>query len=120
MPILEVEMVGAPAGRDPLAQRVADAAGEVLGTPPAETWVRLRVLDPQDYAENGGRTPDDLRPVFVSVLQARPPDGEARAREARALTEAVAKACGRPPARVHVLYQPPAAGRIAFGGRLVT
>ncbi|MCB9602302.1 MAG: RidA family protein [Sandaracinus sp.] len=40
-----------------------------------------------------------------------------RAREAAALAEAFAVLLERP--RVHVLFEPPAAGRIAFGGELV-
>ena len=56
--------------------------------------------------------------VFVSVPQAAPPGGDALGREARALTEAVAGACGRSAEHVHLLYEPPAAGRIAFGGEL--
>ena len=119
MPILEVEIVGEPQGdRAGLAQRLADAAADVLGSAPQGTWVRLRILPTEDYAENGGALPG-VAPVFVSVLQrASPPDAE-RADEVRRLTEAIAGACGRPAANVHVRYEPDAAGRQAFGGKLV-
>ncbi|MCA9614973.1 MAG: RidA family protein [Myxococcales bacterium] len=43
---------------------------------------------------------------------------EARAREAAALADAFAALLARP--RVHVLFEPSAAGRVAFGGKLVT
>ena len=115
MPILDVDIVGA-ADLD-LAQKIADAAGRVFHTPAGETWVRLR--SPEAYAENGGTLPEGVRPVFVSVLKTQPPAGEALVLEVQALTDAVAHACGRPPENVHVIYEPPALGRIAFGGRLV-
>ncbi len=34
------------------------------------------------------------------------------------LTERFAEICGRSPEHVHIIYEPPAAGRIAFGGKL--
>ena len=43
----------------------------------------------------------------------------ALAEEVRTLTHAVARAVARPPEHVHVLSEPAAAGRIAFGGALV-
>jgi hypothetical protein len=57
--------------------------------------------------------------VFVTVLHARPPEGQAREREAAALTQALAVVVGRPAACVHVQYAPAAAGRQAFGGALL-
>ncbi len=121
MPILEVEIVGPldDAIEDGLAARLADAAAAVLDPDrPQGTWVRLRRLDLDGYAENVGGPLAGTLPVFVSVLQAAPPGGDALGREARALTEAVAGACGRSAEHVHLLYEPPAAGRIAFGGEL--
>jgi hypothetical protein len=52
------------------------------------------------------------------VLQAAPAEGERRAVEALALAHALAPLLARPPDRVHLIYEPPAAGRVAFGGRL--
>ncbi len=119
MPIVDVEIVGAPEARlrDGLARRIADAAGEVLRSRPGGTWVRLRYLDAAHYAENGG-APEGVRPVLVSVLQAVVPDGDALSEQAARLASAVAEACGRPVENVHVVFEPPAAGRIAFGGKL--
>jgi phenylpyruvate tautomerase PptA (4-oxalocrotonate tautomerase family) len=119
MPILKIEIVGKPdAGTTSLARRLADAAGDVFGTPPGRTWVRLRALPASAYAENGGDVPQDACPVFVDVLHYEPPEGEARIREVAALTLRIGEACGRPAQNVHVLYQAPARGRIAFGGAL--
>ena len=118
MPILDVEVVG-PLDRSAkkrLADRLAEACGDLLDLPQGRTWVRLRFLPLDQYGEHGG-VPKGLKPVFVTVLRAAPPTGRSLAREMQALGAAVAKVCGRPPENVHVLYEPPGAGRVAFGGR---
>lgn len=121
MPILEVEIVGpvSDATRRDLARRIADAAGIALESRPGGTWVRVRFVPEADYAENDGGPEAGVWPVFLSVLLADPPTGAARAAQVRLLTAAIAGACARPPENVHVLYEPPARGRIAFGGKLV-
>jgi phenylpyruvate tautomerase PptA (4-oxalocrotonate tautomerase family) len=100
-----------------LARRIADAAGAALEAEPGGTWVKLRFLTEDEYAESGG-APAGVLPVFVSLLTGAPPDGDARAEQVRRVTRAVAGACGRPAANVHVLVQPAAKGRIAFGERM--
>jgi phenylpyruvate tautomerase PptA (4-oxalocrotonate tautomerase family) len=120
MPILTIEITGIAGAHAPgLAARLADASAAVLGSAPGTTWVRLRWLDPGDYAENDGGPPPGMHPVFVSVIEAHPPEGAERERRAASLTIAIAEACGRPADNVHVIYEPPGAGRVAFGGRLV-
>jgi phenylpyruvate tautomerase PptA (4-oxalocrotonate tautomerase family) len=121
MPILDVEIV-TPAGEeidDSLASRLADAAGEVFGSVAGQTWVRLRPLPSESYAENGGGPPDGVSPVFVGVLLADPPVGEELRSQVHRLTLAIANACGRPPENVHLFYRAAARGRVAFGGKLV-
>ncbi len=122
MPIIDVEIVGrAPLdGEHQLAQRLATRAAAIL-TPGREgaCWVRLRQLKRACYAEDGGSPPSGAEPVFVTLLLASPPEGPERQAQAEALTAAMAEAIGRPPDKVHLLYALPAAGRIAFGGRLV-
>lgn len=73
MPIIEIEVVTAEGEAliPGLAQKLADAAGSILGTPPGSTWVKLRALPRAQYAENGAPVPEDVRPVFVTVLKAR-------------------------------------------------
>lgn len=118
MPILRVEIVGdvsAPVRAD-LARRIADEAGACLASRSGGTWVRLIYLPAEQYAENG--TPDRVQPVFVSLLQADVPTGDALTEQITRLTHAVATACQRPAEQVHILIEPPAAGRIAFGGTL--
>ena len=115
MPILDVELLGAR--EEGVAKRIADAAGEVFGTPPGRTWVRVRFLAREDYAENGADLPGNVRPVLVTVLKARlPADLET---EVRALTAAIAQATGRPVENVHLFYDPPGEGRVSFGGKLM-
>ena len=122
MPILDIELVqpdGAAPPSAALTQTLADAAGGVFGSPPGRTWVRLRALPASHYAENGGVLSADELPAFVTVQHARPPEGEARARELALLTRALAACLGCAPQRVHVRYAPAAAGRQAFGGVIV-
>jgi phenylpyruvate tautomerase PptA (4-oxalocrotonate tautomerase family) len=122
MPILDIERVLAP-GADPappgLATALADAAGGVFGSPPGRTWVRLRGLPASAYAENGVAVDARALPVFVTVLHAHPPEGDALDVQVRALTDALAAVLGIEPARVHVQIAPPGAGRQAFGGERV-
>lgn len=120
MPILTVEVVGPErgSGHDRLAATVADRAAEIFRSQPGRLWVRVYHLPGNDYAENGV-TQVPTYPVFVSVLLADPPGSAEVAQYAQALAEVVAEACGRPPERVHVLFEPSARGRIAFGGKLL-
>jgi phenylpyruvate tautomerase PptA (4-oxalocrotonate tautomerase family) len=120
VPILNVEIVGSLETSDEvtLAQRIADAAGEVFGAPPRSTWIRLRVLPATHYAENGGADPN-VRPVFVQVMKRLVPAGDELRTEVAPLTEAIAAAYDRPPENVHVCYEPAATGRQAFGGAIV-
>ena len=121
MPILEVEIttsngdILAPG----LAQSIADSAGAVLGTPPGRTCVKLRALSREHYAESNSIVPDDVYPVFVTLLKSRIGTADERKTEANRLCGAIAKACNRPKENVHILYLPEAAGRMSFGGELV-
>ena len=121
MPILDVQLIGPVPDeiRLGLARRIADAAAEALHSRPQGTWARLRLIPAEDYAENAGGPPPGARPVIVTVLEADPPRGPALADEAARLTRAIAAACGRPSENVHLIYEPPARGRIAFGGGLL-
>ena len=119
MPLVDVEVIGSVAARESLASALADALGRAFGSPAGHTWVRLRCLRAEHYAENGVPAADTPSPVFVTITAAMPPRGSARADEARRVAQAVAQVIGRPLERVHVEYAPPAAGRMAFGGTLI-
>jgi phenylpyruvate tautomerase PptA (4-oxalocrotonate tautomerase family) len=120
MPILDVEIVvGETESTSALSAAVADGAARVFGSSPGNTWVRLRELPRDRYAENGGGPDPTTRPVFVSVLKAELPAEPQLAEEVAALAREIAAACNRPVENVHVIYEPAAAGRVAFGGRLL-
>ena len=117
MPIVDIDWVGAlPPAADALVSHLADRVGDVLGLDPGRVWVRFNAIG--HYAENGV-PPGDEPPVFVRILHARPPSGEALKAEVTALTAALAEATARPVHSVHLEYAAPGAGRVAFGGRLV-
>ena len=121
MPIVDVEIVLRPGEsmRAGLAAEIADRCGEVFGSPPGNTWVKLRPIPCDHYAENGGGPPDSVGPVFVSVLKARLPSSDALRTEVARLTASVAEATGRPRENIHIAYLPAGAGRVAFGGKIV-
>lgn len=120
MPILDVTIVlkedETISGE--LASTLADAAATVFNSGPGQTWVLLSTIRRANYAENGG-APEGVFPVFVRVLKARLSDQEEMQQEVESLTAAVAATTGRPFENVHLIYEPPAAGRVAFGGRVV-
>lgn len=121
MPILDVEIVLLPgeAVRSGLAAEIADRCGQVFGSPPGSTWVKLRAIPCDHYAESGGGPPGGVHPIFVSVLKAWLPAPDVLRAEVARLTAAVAEVTGRPAENVHIVYLPAGAGRVAFGGELV-
>ena len=120
MPLLEIEIIGQPkVSQNGLANKLADAIALVLGSNTAQTWVRLRFLPSENYAENETGKPLGAKAVFVSVLKYELPAASVLKREARQLSIAVGKICGRSPKHVHIIYVPEGRGRIAFGGNLV-
>lgn len=120
MPILDIEMVVAPGEMIPagIAPAVADAAAEIFDAPAGTTWAKFHTLPAADYAENGIGAAETPAPVFVRVLKRDLPETGAMRIEAARLAASVAKVCGRPVENVHILYEPPGAGRVAFGGKL--
>lgn len=121
MPIVEVEVVlrAGETLRRQLAKALADALGDIFAAPPRATWIRLRSLAADDYAENADGPSADEHPVFVSVLKRKRPSPPEMQQEVDRITTAVADLCGRQPGSVHVIYLPDGAGRVAFGGRIV-
>ena len=118
MPILDVEIVGDISPREGLAQRIADAAGEALGSRPRGPWVKLHFIDRALYAENAADGSESVEPVIVRVIQAAPPSGDDLQAQIDELTRALSAVTGRPAENVHIVVEPPALGRIAFGGKL--
>ena len=120
MPILDVEIVVQPGEvlPDGMSASLANAAASVFGTPPGHTWIRLRELPRDHYSEDGGGPPPGVLPVFVSVLKSQIPPEPALRDEVAALARGIAKVTNRPAEHVHIIYEPPASGRIAFGRTL--
>jgi hypothetical protein len=102
-----------------LAPALASALGAVFGSPPGRTWVKVHMLPSSAYAENDSELRSEQLPVFVTVLQAHPPQAEAFAHQVKQVTQSVAVCLSRSPSLVHVQYAPKAAGRQAFGGHVV-
>jgi hypothetical protein len=98
---------------------LAEAAARVFQSEPGRTWVKLYTLNHEMYAEDAGGPPEGVAPIFVSVLKAHPEDVESRVLEAQYLAEAVSELLDRPAANIHIKYEPPAIGRMAFGGELI-
>ena len=121
MPILNVEIVMRPDEhiRPGLARELADRTGEIFGSSPGSTWVKVYPLAGENYAEN--KSPfQDISPVFVSVLKATLASPNELQVEVTKLTAAVAKVCDRPEENIHILYLPEGRGRVAFGGSLLS
>ena len=118
MPILDVEIVGDYDPDHGVALKIADRAAVVLGVAEGQVWVKLRHVPRELYAENGRGDPCPDQPVFVTVTKGVLQDVEELRAEALQLTKAVAEATGRPADSVHIIYEPSATGRIAFGGKL--
>src|SRR2546423_1477926 len=121
MPIVIVELVAEEnhAQVPNLAQPLADAIGRALNSPPGQTWVRLRIIRRDEYAENESVVDSDELPVFITLLKREAPCGAELQAEVVALTHAIVKVVGRPASCVHIVYAPAAAGRVSFGGKLV-
>ena len=120
MPILEIEIVVRPGEilRPTLAKELADAAGAVFDSAPGGTWVRVRTLAADRYAEGPGPAPE-VFPVFVQVLKASLPGTDAMQAEVTQLTSILAGFLDRPRENVHVIYVPAGRGRVAFGSTLL-
>lgn len=121
MPIVTIEVVADAehAIDHGLARSLADAVGRALNSPSGQTWLRLRPLARDQYAENESQVGVDELPVFVTVLKREPPSGAELEAEVTALTRAIAQVIGRPAACVHIEYAPAAIGRVSFGGAIV-
>jgi phenylpyruvate tautomerase PptA (4-oxalocrotonate tautomerase family) len=114
MPIVDVTLIGEASAAATLATDLARAIGQTLGAAEGTVWVTLHRHPAGDYAENG--PPPEPLPVFVRVL-ARSGDAAERAALAARIADAVAALLRRPAERVHVIFEPEAAGRVHFGGR---
>lgn len=116
MPILNIEFIG-NVEKINLSRSLADAIGAVMGSSPGQTWVKVKFLPTEFYAENNCAKPA-FEPVFVSVLMRALPEQEERTRLADGLSGVIASISERPKESVHVIFEPEGQGRVAFGGVL--
>jgi hypothetical protein len=121
MPIVDVEIVlkRGESLRKEIVIELANELGEIFQSPGGGTWLKIRELPDDRYAENDG-TAEGLYPIFVSIIKSRLPDFDEMQKEVESMTGAVAQICGRSSENVHVIYQPEGRGRVAFGGRIVS
>ena len=129
MPVVTIEVVADTdrAIETNLARSLADVVGRTLASPPGQTWVRLRSLARNHYAENESPVDAGQLPVFVTILERLPHSGANLQAEVtallaqllRSLGRAIAQALDRPAACVHIEYAAAAIGRVSFGGELV-
>lgn len=121
MPVVTIEVVADidRAVETNLARSLADAVGRALISPPGQTWVRLRSLPRNQYAENESPVGAGESPVFVTILERLPPSGTELQSEVTEVTRAIAQTLDRPTTCVHIEYAPAAIGRVSFGGQLV-
>ncbi len=121
MPVLKIQIVGETLPNANVIREIADRAGEILHSAPGQTWVLMDRIAPKQYAENRVAAEDLPHPVFVSVLKYQAPSDAVQLQsEITALTSTIAALLDHHPENVHIIYEPDARGRLAFGGKLVT
>lgn len=120
MPVIDVILVVAPDERvdGECSSRIAQAASQCLGSRPGGTWVTFRTIGENNYAEDNGGPPDGVRPAFVRVLLFDTGDLQQRRIWARDLADALSPILKRPTENIHIFFEPPGRGRVAFGGQL--
>ena len=110
----------------PLPTTSGLALPNVLRKPPGELWTLAHRVPGSSCAFLTSRTMLktaanlQTQPVLVSVLQSELPEGSQLAELASRLVATIMEACSRPVEDVHILLEPPAAGRIAFRRKIVT
>lgn len=122
MPIITIKLVTRDEVEYPNKQQVqslADELGDLFGSRRGGTWVKVEFISMDMYAENRAEIAPRVHPTFVEVLKSDLPSLDERKAEALQIAQVVAAGLRRPQENVHVLYLPPAMGRIAFGGKLL-
>ncbi len=121
MPIVSLELVEDANGKQEISpvqlQEIVDVLGDLFDSEAGGTWIKVSHLPRSQYAENRTQLSDSVRPTFVTVLKADPAPNLSHL--ASQIASAIATCLQRPLNNTHVLFEPPARHRIAFGGNLV-
>jgi phenylpyruvate tautomerase PptA (4-oxalocrotonate tautomerase family) len=121
MPIVTIELLEDETTQSPVArplQPLADKLGRLFGSEPATTWVKVRWLARDCYAENDIELAAPTRPVMVEIIKSTLGPRAELAKEAKSISRLIASHYERPQENVHIIFQTDAIGRIAFGGQL--
>ena len=120
MPILDVQLVGPVADdiRPGLAQRIAEATGRALDSRPQGTWASCAFLTNRTMLKTA--TDLETRSLCWSPSCKRNFLRGVNSPSWHQDVATIAEACSRPVEDVHILLEPPAAGRIAFRRKVVT
>ncbi len=122
MPILTIECVCDTSEPGPQSNQIhalADSLGDLFDSPAGGTWIKLRCLPREHYAENFITADTTIRSTFVTVIHRVLPGEAQLAIQAQEIATRVAKELQRPVPNVHVIFEPAGAGRVAFGGVLI-
>jgi phenylpyruvate tautomerase PptA (4-oxalocrotonate tautomerase family) len=112
VPIIRVTVIGDHALAQNAAKRLAEGAGRILNSSPGSVWVNIEQMLDDHYAENAPEWP---RPVFLHLLlregapSLQPGQVEALCDLAHTIFHVAAQ-------HIHLIVEPPAAGRVYFGG----
>jgi len=120
MPIVEIEIVLKPGEKISENQTIATAnkLGELFGSKPGGTWIKVRVLEPEFYSENGmGK--EKVNPIFVKILKGQRPQPGTLKSEIEQVVNTISNIYDRHRENVHIIYEEDGAGRVAFGGKFV-
>jgi len=119
MPIVDIEIILRENEIIPahLTSNLADELGRIFNSPPNSTWVKVRNLSKNQYAENDDAS-KEVFPVFVKIVKSKIIKTEIQ-KEAELIAVAVGNICERPVENVHIIYEPVGSGRVAFGGNLI-
>lgn len=122
MAIVDIELV-IQEGRDSyLSQEqtrsIANTLGRIFETKPNRTWVRIRYLPSEQYAENEAPEGPAVLPTFITILKNRPPEPGLMASQMLAIAQGLSPIINRPAGSIHILYEASALGRLGVGGIL--
>lgn len=115
MPIIRVTVIGNHALGQNAAKRLAEGAGRIFHSAPGSVWVSIEQIPEHHYAENALEWP---RPLFLHLLL-REGAPSIQPGQVEALCDLAHTIFHVPVDHIHLMVEPPAAGRVFFGGSRV-